>query len=125
VGEQRLIAEAYRWQRRLGHRVIETPHCAIVVDPAKPDLWDANHADDVTATTDADIDAVLAAMDEHLAHSEWRVVHTDAFTPGRFLARLAYLGFEERAVVVQMTCDRLKPSGGAPVDLVEIIDDAG
>jgi hypothetical protein len=63
---------------------------------------------------------VLAAMDEHLAHSDWRVVHTDCFTPDRFLARLAYLGFEERPVVVQMTCDALKPTGGAPIDLVEM-----
>jgi GNAT superfamily N-acetyltransferase len=126
VGDQRrLIAEAYRWQRRLGHRVIELPHCAIVADQTKPDLWDANHADNVTAESDAEIDAVLAAMDEHLAHSEWRVVHTDDFTPDRFLARLAYLGFEERPVVVQMTCDQLKPTGGAPVDLVEISDDTG
>jgi GNAT superfamily N-acetyltransferase len=126
VGDQsRLIAEAYRWQRRLGHRVIELPHCAIVADPAKPDLWDANHADNVTATTDAEIDAVLAAMDQHLAHSDWRVVHTDGFTPDRFLARLAYLGFEERPVVVQMTCDRLTPTGRASVDLFEITDDRG
>lgn len=119
------IAEAYRWQRRLGLRVIALPHCAIVADPAKPDLWDANHVDDVTAVSDAEIDDVLAAIDEHLAHSDWRVVHTDAFTPDRFLARLAYLGFEERPAVVQMTCDRLKPTGGAPVDLAEITDDAG
>jgi GNAT superfamily N-acetyltransferase len=119
------IAEAYRWQRRLGLRVIEAPHCAIVADPAKPDLWDANHADDVTAATDDKIDAVLAAMDQHLAHSDWRVVHTDAFTPDCFLARLAYLGFEERPVVVQMTCERLKPMARAPVELVEIADDDG
>lgn len=126
MGDQdRLIAGAYRWQRRLGHRLIDLPHCTIVADPAKPDLWDANHADDVTATTDAEIDAVLAAMDEHLAHSDWRVVHSDAFTPDRFHARLAYLGFEERPVVVQMICDRLTPLGDAPIDLVEIVDDAG
>ncbi|MDB5680011.1 GNAT family N-acetyltransferase [Sphingomonas bacterium] len=121
----RLIAEAYRWQRRLGHRVIALPHCGIVADPAKPDLWDANHADDVTAQSDAEIDAVLAAMEEHLAHSGWRVLHTDGFTPDRFLARLAYLGFAERPVVVQMTCDQLRPTGGAPVDLVEIADATG
>lgn len=125
MDSERLIAEAYRWQRRLGHCVIELPGCAIVADPAKPDLWDANHADNVTAETDDAIDAVLAALDQHLAHSDWRVVHTDCFTPDRFLARLAYLGFEERPVVVQMTCDALKPTGGAPIDLVEIADEAG
>jgi GNAT superfamily N-acetyltransferase len=121
VGEdRRLIADAYRWQRRLGHRVIETRYCGIVADPARPDLWDANHADNVTADDEAAIDAVLAAMSEHLGHSDWRVVHSDCFTPERFLARLAYLGFEERPVVVQMARDRLKPTGGADVNIVEV-----
>lgn len=119
--DRRLIADAYRWQRRLGHRAIETRFCGIVADPARPDLWDANHVDNVTAEDDAAIDAVLAAMEAHLGHSGWRVVHTDCFTPDRFLARLAYLGFEERPLVVQMACDRLKPTGGADVEIVEVL----
>jgi GNAT superfamily N-acetyltransferase len=122
VDSQRLIADAYRWQRRLGHDALELDHCGIVADPALPDLWDANHADNVTAETDAEIDAVLAAMDAHLGHSDWRVVHTDPFTPERFLARLAYEGFAERPIVIQMTCDRLKPTGGAHVTFVDVIE---
>jgi GNAT superfamily N-acetyltransferase len=125
VDSERLIAEAYRWQRRLGHRVIELPGCAIVADPAKPDLWDANHADNVTAKNDAEIDAVIAVMDEHLAHSDWRVVHTDLLH-ARPVSRAAGVSWvEERPVVVRMTCDALKPTGGAPIDLVEIADEAG
>ena len=122
--DRRLIADAYRWQRRLGHRVIETPCCGIVADPARPDLWDANHADAVSAEDDAAIDAVLAAMDAHLGHSDWRVVHTDCFTPDRFLARLAYLGFEERPVVVQMACDRLTPTADPGIEIVEMRGEA-
>jgi GNAT superfamily N-acetyltransferase len=118
--ERRLIATACRWQRRLGHAANETPYCGIVADPARPDLWDANHADNVTADSDTAIDAVLAAMDHHLAHSDWRVVDTDCFTPERFLARLAYLGFEERPLVVQMACDRLEPIRRADVEIVEV-----
>ncbi|MBS0479660.1 MAG: GNAT family N-acetyltransferase [Proteobacteria bacterium] len=118
----RLIAEAYRWQRRLGHEVVELGHCGIVADSAHPDLWDANHADNVTAESDAEIDAVLAAMDAHLGHSDSRVVHTDVFTPERFIARLAHEGFAERPVVVQMTCDRLEPTRSAQVTLVEVIE---
>lgn len=120
--DRRLIADAYRWQRRLGHAAIETPYCGIVADPARPDLWDANHADSVTADDDAAIDAVLAAMDHHLAHSDWRVVHTDCFTPERFLARLAYLGFEERPLVVQMACDQLEATRAADVEIVEVLE---
>lgn len=116
------LADAYRWQRRLGHRAIELPYCGIVAEPALPDLWDANHADNVTAESDIEIEAVLAAMDAHLGHSEWRVVHTDPFTPERFLARLAYEGFVERPVVVQMMCDRLAPVREAGVLIVEVRD---
>jgi len=122
--DRRLIADAYRWQRRLGHRVIETAHCGIVADAARPDLWDANHADAVTAGDDAAIDTVLAAMDEHLGHSDWRVVHTDCFTPDRFLARIAYLGFAERPVVVQMACERVRPVAGADIEIVAVRGDA-
>jgi hypothetical protein len=28
----RLLAETYRWQRRLGNQVIATPHCSIVAN---------------------------------------------------------------------------------------------
>ncbi len=123
MDSQRLIAEAYRWQRRLGHAALELDHCGIVANPAYPDLWDANHADNVTAESDAEIDAVLAAMDAHLGHSDWRVVHTDPFTPERFLARLAYEGFAERPVVIQMMCDRTKPTGGASVTFVDVVEE--
>jgi hypothetical protein len=98
----RMIAEAYRWQRRLGNAQIAAPGCYIVADPVHPDVWDSNHADDVTARTDAEIDAVFAAMDRHLGHTSWRVVHNDCFTPDAFLARLALDDFEERPVTIQM-----------------------
>jgi len=94
IARMRRIADAYRWQRRLGHALVETPYCGIVSNPAHPDLWDANHADDVRDNSDEASDAMLAAMDTHLAHSDWRVVHTDAFTPEAFLARFAYEGFK-------------------------------
>lgn len=98
----RRIAEAYRWHRRLGAELIETPFCRVVADPTKPEVWDCNHADEVTAQSGDEIDAVFAAMDKHLAHSPWQVVHTDGFTPEPFLARLAFEDFEERPTTIQM-----------------------
>lgn len=118
------IAEAYRWQRRLGAAQIATPHCHIVADPAHPLVWDANHADEVTARTDAEIDAVFAAMDEHLAHAPDRVVHTDGFTPDAFLARLALEDFVERPVTIQMVLRGELTDRGAPIDLRPVRDDA-
>jgi hypothetical protein len=126
MSQVRLVADAYRWQRRLGHPPVETPYCGIVADPAHPALWDANHADNVTADRDEMIDAVFTAMDRNLGHSDWRIVHTDAFTPEPFLARLAYLGFKARPVVIQMICrDPLKKSETPGVRLIEIDNDEG
>jgi len=120
----RTIAEAYRWQRRLGHRAIAAAHCHIVADSAHPDVWDANHADEVTARTPAEIDGVFRAIDEHLAHTRWRVVHTDMFTPDAFLARLALDGYEERPVTIQMALDGDLASRGAAIDMRTVESDA-
>lgn len=113
----RSIAEAYRWQRRLGNAVLMAQHCHIIADPSCPDLWDCNHADEVTAATDADIGAVFAAMDGHLAHTPWRVIHSDAFTPDAFVARLALDDFTERPATIQMALGGDLRDRGPAIDL--------
>jgi GNAT superfamily N-acetyltransferase len=120
----RAIAEAYRWQRRLGNTQIAAAHCHIVADPAHPDVWDSNHADDVTAQTEAEIDSVFAAMDQHLGHTPSRVIHTDRFTPDAFLARLALDDFEERPVTIQMALQGDLIGRGAAIDLRPVVNDA-
>jgi len=121
--EARQIVEAYRWQRALGNHVVHRPHGRIVTNVANADVWDANHADAVTAETDQEIDAVLRAMERHLSHSNWRVVHTDPFTPDRFLARLALDGYVEQPATIQMALDRELPASNgisiAPVHTEE------
>lgn len=118
------IAQAYRWHRRLGGRVIATPYCHIVVDPTKPDVWDLNHADAVTAQTPAEIDAVFEAMDLHLAHTRWRAVHTDGLTPDPFLAHLAFADFREKTVVIQMALqDQANFRGPPPPDFRPVDSD--
>lgn len=120
----RMIAEAYRWQRRLGHSTFETPFCHIVANPAFPDVWDANHAHAVTAQSDAEIDSVFAAMERHLAHTRWRVAHTDGFTPDAFLARLALEDYQERPVTIQMALAGDLTERGAKIDLRPVLHDA-
>jgi GNAT superfamily N-acetyltransferase len=120
----RRIAEAYRWQRRLGADVIETPFCRIVADPTKPAVWNCNHADEVTAQSADEIDAVFAAMEQHLAHTRWRAVYTDAFTPDPFLARLAFSGFRERPLTVQMALEGEATNPGAEIDLRAVESEA-
>ena len=57
-----LLAETYQWQRRLGNQVIATHHCSIVANPQHPEVWEANHADGVTAKTEADGCGVLSKL---------------------------------------------------------------
>ena len=115
------IADAYRGQRRLGNISIAASHCHILTDPAHPNVWDANHADDVTAQTVAEIDSVFRAMDRHLGHTSWRVIHTDCFTPDAFLARLALDDFEERPVTIQMALQGELTDRGAPIELRPVV----
>ena len=118
------VAEAYRWQRRLGNAQISSVHCHIVADPARPNVWDANHADQVTARTDGEIDGVFGAMDRYLSHTRWRVVHTDCFTPDAFLARLELDDFEERPVTIQMVLQGKLADRGASIELKPVSGDA-
>ena len=120
----RTIAEAYRWQRRLGATLIEERYCYIVSSPPCPEVWDLNHADKVTAATELETEAVFAAMDHCLAHTPWRVVHADCFTPDAFLARLALEGFCERPPTIQMALRGELTDRGARVDLHPVQTDA-
>ncbi len=120
----RRIVEAYRWQRRLGHALVAGTGCRLVVNPAFPELWDANHVDEVTAATEAGADAVFAAMDRQFGHTRWRVVHTDFATPDAFLARLALEDFEEQPVTIQMALQGDLTDRGARLALRPVVDDA-
>jgi len=120
----RIVSEAYRWQRRLGNTLITAPHCHIIADPSRPQVWDCNHADAVTAEADAAIDAVLAAMNLHLHHTPWRVVHTDGFTSDAFLARLVLEDFEERPVTIQMVLRGELTARGPEIALRSVTSDA-
>ena len=100
--QARQIIEAYRWQRGLGNEIVEVPHGRIVANEAHPDVWDANHLDAVTATRLDEIEALLTSMEHYLAHTPWRVVHTDSFTPESFASRLALDGYVEQPAIIQM-----------------------
>ncbi len=120
----RRVAEAYRWHRRLGNRVLAAGPCCIVSNRAWPEVWDANHADAVTAESDAEIAAVFAAMDACLGHTPWRVIHSDGFTPDPFLARLALDGYLERPATIQMVLPGALAEKGAAIALRPVVGDA-
>src|SRR3546814_11497539 len=59
-------------------------------------------------------------MDDHLAHTPWRVVHTDPFTPEAFSARLALDGYAEQPGVIQMVLSRqLQAVSGSDITPIE------
>jgi GNAT superfamily N-acetyltransferase len=120
----RALGEAYRWQRQLGASVRAERFCYIVADPAHPDVWDVNHADAVAAETDLETESVFAAMDAHLAHTAWRVVHTDCFTSDAFLARLAFDDFIERPATILMALSGALADRGADITLKPVFGDA-
>lgn len=100
--DRHAIIDTYRWHRGLGHSVVLLPNARVIVDTLHPNVWDANHVDAVSAATEDEIEEVLGAFQNHLAHSDWRVIHTDPLTPDAFVARLALDGFEEQPAVIQM-----------------------
>lgn len=116
------IIDTYRWHRGLGHGVLSLPNARIIVDASHPNVWDANHADAVSAATEAEIEDVFSALRKHLAHSDWRVVHTDPFTPDAFVARLALDGFDEQPAVIQMALRERVPVG-AELELRHVTSD--
>lgn len=120
------IIEAYRWQRALGNGIVEARHGRLVVNADRPEVWDANHADAVTAATPEEADELLADMDGHFAHTSWRVVHTDPTTPAPFGARLALDGFVEQPAVIQMVLAGTvaAATAGPAADLAPVETDA-
>ena len=120
---RRGVAETFRWRRRLGARLIGAPYCEIVADPARPEVWDSNHADAIVARGADEIGAVFTAMERHLAHSRWRVAHTDALTPDPFLARLAFEDFCERPLTIQMAREG-RAAQARPLDLRPVESEA-
>ena len=63
------------------------------VDPARPDIWDANHARHVRAANADEIDALLARMDDLFAAGSHRRIVVDLDTPDALEARLSLDGW--------------------------------
>jgi GNAT superfamily N-acetyltransferase len=61
-------------------------------------------------------------MDRHLAHTRWRAVHTDGFTPDPFIARLAFDDFRESPLIVQMALDGETSFRGVPPSDLRLIE---
>jgi ribosomal protein S18 acetylase RimI-like enzyme len=119
------IAEAYSWLRALGNRAIESRLGLFVVDPEMPDIWDANHLQRPRAQDSAEVDLLLATMDEVFAHCEHRMVLTDGMTADAVVARLLADGFQELDATIQMALTGdLAEVAGPPLEFAPVNDEA-
>jgi GNAT superfamily N-acetyltransferase len=96
------ICAAYAWQRALGHPSSEDALCRLVVDPAHPDVWDANHASCVRAASEEECARVLTRAEQAFAHCRHRLFVVDPLTPPSFVARLALEDYRELTPTIQM-----------------------
>lgn len=90
----RRVFDARAAYNELGNTVVEEPRARFVCNPETPNVHDSNLASWVRASTDADIDAVLARADELYAGRRHRKVMLDPATPPAFEARLVLEGYQ-------------------------------
>ncbi len=115
------LAEAQDWCEALGHTSVQGRHCRLVADPAHPQVWSANHASGVRATTPEAIDQTLGDIEAAFVHSPYRVVDADAFTPAPFVARLALEGWQEQPAVILMALEGpLAPVRSPPLEIAPV-----
>jgi ribosomal protein S18 acetylase RimI-like enzyme len=108
----------------LGHEALRDESAVLVRNAALPDIWDANHAQHVTAATPAAIDRLLARMDEVYAASAHRRLDCDFTTPAALEARLLLDGFHRRDFVVMLLEGEPRGRAGTP-DIQACADAAG
>jgi GNAT superfamily N-acetyltransferase len=77
----------------LSGTAMSQPLGRFLVEPSRPQVWDANHARLVRAGTDDEIDALLVAMDDVYAGMAHRQLVMDLDAPDVLEARLALEGW--------------------------------
>jgi len=98
----------------LGHEIVSTEDALLVRNLALHDIWDANHAQRITAATPPAIDRLLARLDEVYAASAHRRLDCDFTTPPGLEARLVLEGFHRRDFLVMLLEGEPRGRAGTP-----------
>jgi len=108
----------------LGNETFEAAGARFVRSIAAPDIYDANHVDRLTASTPAEIDALLERAALEYAHCQHLRFDVDPSTPPEFEARLHLDGYVASEGLVSILEGELV---GEPqrFDVREVSDDAG
>jgi GNAT superfamily N-acetyltransferase len=110
----------------LGNEILDEQFARFVRNQAAPEVYDANHVERVRASTDDEIDTVLARTEVLFAHCTHRQFRVDSGTPEAFEARLGLEGYElntslELLLIGELRVDR-EPAA-AEIRPVESEDD--
>jgi GNAT superfamily N-acetyltransferase len=115
------VCRTYRAQRVMGGRCEEHELFTLVCAPDRPDVWDANFACDVRATTPEEIGAVVDALEARVPDAvRVRRFFCDPLTPQPFAAALCVRGFERESTVQLVLEDELRPRPGTRSPAVEV-----
>jgi len=108
----------------LGHRTFVTEGATFVVNPSFPSIYDANFMYDISASSEAEIDALMARARREFTHCTTLTFRIDPWAPPSFESRLALTGVEQNRSLVMVLPGELR--GEAPHhDLRPTVDDPG
>lgn len=120
----RRIIDAYEWHRALGNRQNICRFGSLIHDTDNPDVWSANHVSGITASSDDEIDELLAEVDANYRYCRHRCFQINKFTPERFVARLIMDDFEELSPTLQMLLMKEPPERQvANLKLLDVVDE--
>ncbi len=105
----------------LGHEVFDADGARFVRNRAAPDIYDANHVTGITASTEREIDALLARVEREFPGYGHRMFHTDFRTPPLFEARLALDGYDRNEALVMLLEAGLR--GQPPHAKITLVED--
>ncbi len=104
----------------LGSEVFEAQGAVFVRNPRIAAIYDANHVTNVTASTPAEIDRLLARAEQEYAGCNHRRFDVDYRTPPSFVARLVIEGYE-RSDALLLVLDRGVSGEPVPCDIRPVV----
>jgi ribosomal protein S18 acetylase RimI-like enzyme len=87
-------------QFALGNECFQAEGARFIRNTAFPEIRDANHVSHITASTQSEIERLLARVEREFSHAPARAYHCDFTTPPEFEARLALDNFTVRNALV-------------------------
>lgn len=108
----------------LGNETYQLAGATFVRNRETPSIYDANHVSDIRASTPAEIDDLLAAIEREYQHTAHRRYHIDQRTPPEFPARLALDGGFKRDDALVMLFEGDLIGSPPPCDIRPLVSES-